>query len=61
MAITVRFDLAYEFEVKAPFAEVFAVLSDVPASAGHFRKWRGWWTWAPAPTAGRWTRSAPDR
>lgn len=56
MAITVRFDLAYEFEVKAPFAEVFAVLSDVPASAGHFRKWRGWWTWAPAPTAGRWKR-----
>ena len=38
MAITVPFDLAYEFEVKAPFAEVFAVLSDVPASAGHFPK-----------------------
>ncbi len=38
MAITVPFDLAYEFEVNAPAAEVFAVLSDVPTSASHFPK-----------------------
>ena len=38
MAITVSIDQAYEFEVKAPFAEVFAVLSDVPTSASHFPK-----------------------
>lgn len=38
MAITVPFGLAYEFEVNAPAAEVFAVLSDVPASASHFPK-----------------------
>ena len=38
MAITVPFDLAYEFEVKALAPDVFAVLSDVPASASHFPK-----------------------
>ena len=38
MAITVPFDLAYEFEVNAPTAEVFAVLADVPSSASHFPK-----------------------
>ncbi len=38
MAITVPFDLKYEFTVKARPAEVFAVLSDVPASASHFPK-----------------------
>lgn len=38
MAITVPFDLAYEFEVKALAPEVFAVLSDVPVSASHFPK-----------------------
>ena len=38
MAITVPFDLAYEFEVNAPFAEVFSVLADVPTSASHFPK-----------------------
>ena len=38
MAITVPFDLAYEFEVNAPTAEVFAVLADVPTSASHFPK-----------------------
>lgn len=36
MAITVSIDLGYEFGVKAPASEVFAVLSDVPASASHF-------------------------
>ena len=36
MAITGPFDLTYEFEVNAPAAEVFAVLSDVPESASHF-------------------------
>ena len=38
MAITVSIDLAYELEVKAPSAEVFAVLSDVPTSASYFPK-----------------------
>lgn len=38
MAITVSIDLGYEFAVKAKFADVFAVLSDVPASASHFPK-----------------------
>ena len=36
MSITVTIDLGYEFEVKAPTKDVFAVLSDVPASAGFF-------------------------
>ena len=38
MAVTVPFDLSYEFEVKARAAEVFAVLADVPTSASHFPK-----------------------
>jgi carbon monoxide dehydrogenase subunit G len=38
MAITVSIDLAYEFAVKAKFADVFDVLSDVPTSASHFPK-----------------------
>jgi carbon monoxide dehydrogenase subunit G len=38
MAITVSIDLGYEFEVRAKFAEVFDVLSDVPTSASHFPK-----------------------
>lgn len=38
MAITVPFDLGYEFEVKAKAQEVFALLADVPASASHFPK-----------------------
>ncbi len=38
MAITVSIDLGYEFEVKAKFAEVFDLLSDVPTSASHFPK-----------------------
>ena len=38
MAISIPFELAYEFEVKAPAADVFAVLSDVPTSASHFPK-----------------------
>jgi carbon monoxide dehydrogenase subunit G len=38
MAIAVPFDLGYEFEVKAPFKDVFDVLSDVPTSASHFPK-----------------------
>jgi carbon monoxide dehydrogenase subunit G len=38
MAITVPFDLAYEFEVKALAPDVFAVLADVPTSASHFPK-----------------------
>ena len=38
MAVTVNIDLGYEFEVKAKAAEVFDVLSDVPASVSHFPK-----------------------
>lgn len=38
MTIIVHIDLGYEFSVKAPAAEVFGVLSDVPASASHFPK-----------------------
>lgn len=38
MAITVKIDLGYEFEVKAKAAEVFEVLADVPTSASHFPK-----------------------
>ena len=38
MAITVPFDLSYEFEVKAKASEVFDILSHVPSSASHFPK-----------------------
>jgi carbon monoxide dehydrogenase subunit G len=38
MAITVPFELAYEFEVNALAADVFDLLSDVPASASLFHK-----------------------
>ena len=38
MAVTVNIDLGYEFRVKAKAAEVFEVLSDVPASVSHFPK-----------------------
>ena len=38
MALSVSIDLGYAFEVKAKFAEVFKVLSDVPQSASHFPK-----------------------
>lgn len=38
MAITVPFDLSYEFEVKAAYAAVFTELADVPKSSGHFPK-----------------------
>ena len=38
MALTVNIDLGYEFDVKAKAAEVFEVLSDVPASVSHFPK-----------------------
>lgn len=38
MAISVPFDLAYEFEVKAKAQDVFEVLADVPTSASHFPK-----------------------
>ncbi len=36
MTVAVDIDVAYEFAVKAPFAQVFALLSDVPASVSHF-------------------------
>jgi carbon monoxide dehydrogenase subunit G len=38
MAVTVKIDLGYEFEVKAKYDDVFAVLSDVPTSVSHFPK-----------------------
>ena len=38
MAVTVKIDLGYEFEVKAKFDDVFGVLSDVPESVSHFPK-----------------------
>ncbi|MDG5977056.1 hypothetical protein H010_17471 [Hydrogenophaga taeniospiralis CCUG 15921] len=38
MSITVKIDLGYEFDVKAKAAEVFELLSDVPASVSHFPK-----------------------
>ena len=38
MTITVDVDLGYEFEVDAPFDDVFDLLSDVPASASFFPK-----------------------
>jgi carbon monoxide dehydrogenase subunit G len=38
MTVSVDIDLGYEFAVKAPFKDVFAVLSDVPKSASHFPK-----------------------
>jgi carbon monoxide dehydrogenase subunit G len=38
MAVTVTIDLGYEFAVKAPFKDVFDVLSDVPTSVAFFPK-----------------------
>ena len=38
MAVTVNIDLGYEFEVKAKYDDVFALLSDVPASVANFPK-----------------------
>ena len=38
MAITVDIDLGYEFAVKAPFKDVFDILSDVPTSVSFFPK-----------------------
>ena len=38
MAVTVKIDLGYEFEGKAKYDDVFAVLSDVPTSVSHFPK-----------------------
>ena len=38
MALTVNIDLGWEFEVKAKYDDVFAVLSNVPESVSHFPK-----------------------
>lgn len=38
MTVTVAIDLGYEFAVKAPYREVFDLLSDVPTSVSHFPK-----------------------
>src|SRR5690242_503627 len=38
MSVSVPIELGYEFEVRAGFDEVFALLSDVPRSVSHFPK-----------------------
>jgi len=38
MSIAVKVELGYEFEVKSPASEVFAVLADVPTSASFYPK-----------------------
>ena len=38
MTINVSIELGYEFDVKAPASDVFALLADVPKSASHFPK-----------------------
>lgn len=38
MTVTVDIDLGYEFAVKAPFKDVFDLVSDVPVSASFFPK-----------------------
>ena len=38
MTITVAIDLGYEFAVRAPYKDVFDLLSDVPTSASFFPK-----------------------
>jgi len=38
VAISIPIELGYEFSVKSPFKDVYAVLSDVPESVGHFPK-----------------------
>lgn len=38
MSITVSIDLGFEFDVKAPAKEVFAVLANVPDSASYYPK-----------------------
>ena len=38
MTVNVTIDLGYDFEVKGKFADVFALLADVPASASFFPK-----------------------
>ena len=38
MAVSVDIDLGYEFTVKAPYKDVFDILSDVPTSVGFFPK-----------------------
>jgi len=38
MTVTVAIDLGYEFAVKAPFKQVFDLLSDVSTSVSHFPK-----------------------
>lgn len=38
MTVKVPIDLGYEFEVRAKFDQVFALLSDVPACGAHFPK-----------------------
>ena len=61
MTVSVHIDLGYEFEVKARYDEVFAVLSDVPRSVSHFPRWTSSATWATACTSGRCRRWAPRR
>jgi carbon monoxide dehydrogenase subunit G len=60
MTVRVELELSHAFRVKAPFAKVFAVLADVPASASHFPKVRrledlgdGAWRWEMEPVGTR--------
>jgi carbon monoxide dehydrogenase subunit G len=38
MTVSVDIELGYEFAVKAPYDQVFALLADVPKSVSHFPK-----------------------
>ena len=38
MSVNVPIELGYEFEVRAKYGEVFALLADVPRSVAHFPK-----------------------
>lgn len=56
MSVVVEIAVAYEFGVHAPLAEVYGLLSDVPASVSHFPQverlidmGRGTYRWEMAP------------
>ena len=60
MTVRVELDVSRRFRVRAPFAKVFAVLSDVQASASHFPQVQrlvplgeGAWRWEMEPLGTR--------
>jgi carbon monoxide dehydrogenase subunit G len=60
MTVRVELDVSRGFRVRAPFAKVFAVLADVPASASHFPQVQslvalgdGAWRWEMEPLGTR--------